>query len=92
MSLDIHEKLSGVCKEVSLSLKEATLRWLMHHSILGKDDGVVLGASSTEQMEENINACEGGKLPESVVDAFEQSWDRFSSAGNSQHYSIPLPK
>jgi aflatoxin B1 aldehyde reductase len=62
----------------------------MHHSILGKDDGVILGASSTEQMEENITACKGGQLPESVVAAFEQTWDRFSSAGFSKHYSIPL--
>jgi aflatoxin B1 aldehyde reductase len=92
LSLAIHEKLSESCKEVGLSLKEATLRWIMHHSILGKDDGVILGASSTEQMEQNINACEGGQLPESVVDAFEEAWTRFSGAGYSEHYSIPLPK
>jgi aflatoxin B1 aldehyde reductase len=90
LSLDIHEKLSKACKEAGLSLKEATLRWIMHHSILGKDDGVILGASSTEQMEENIAACEGGQLPEGVADAFEQAWTRFSGAGHSKHYSIPL--
>lgn len=92
LSLDIHEKLSGSCQEAGLSLKEATLRWIMHHSTLGQEDGVILGASSTEQMEENINACEGGQLPESVVDAFEEAWTRFSGAGYSEHYSIPLPK
>lgn len=92
LSLDIHEQLSKTCKEAGLSLKEATLRWIMHHSILGQEDGVILGASSTDQMEENINACEGGQLPEGVVDAFEQAWTRFSSAGYSEHYSIPLPK
>lgn len=91
LSLDIHEQLSKSCSEAGLSLKEATLRWIMHHSILGKEDGVILGASSTEQMEENINACEGGQLPKGVVDAFEQAWERFSSAGFSKHYSIPLP-
>ena len=80
LSLDIHEQLSRSCKEAGLSLKEATLRWNMHHSILGKDDGVILGASSTEQMEENINACEGGQLPEVVVAAFEQAWILFSGA------------
>ena len=58
LSLDIHDRLSASCKEAGFSLKEATLRWMMHHSILGKDDGVILGASSTEQMEENITACE----------------------------------
>jgi aflatoxin B1 aldehyde reductase len=91
LSLDIHERLSASCKEAGLSLKEATLRWMMHHSILGQDDGVILGASSTEQMEENITACEGGQLPKGVVAAFEEAWSRFSGAGYSQHYSIPLP-
>jgi aflatoxin B1 aldehyde reductase len=91
LSLDIHEHLTKACSEEGLTLKEATLRWLMHHSILGKDDGVILGASSAEQMEENITACEGGPLPNSVVDVFEQAWSRFHEAGYSQHYSIPLP-
>jgi aflatoxin B1 aldehyde reductase len=91
LSLDIHEQLTKACSEEGLTLKEATLRWLMHHSILGKDDGVILGASSAEQMQENIAACEGGPLPESVVNVFGQAWTRFYSAGHSQYYSIPLP-
>lgn len=92
LSLDIHRKLTKACTEDGLTLKEATLRWLMHHSILGKDDGVILGASSAEQMEENVTACEGGPLPVRVVEEFEDAWKRFSGAGYSQHYSIPLPK
>jgi aflatoxin B1 aldehyde reductase len=91
LSLDIHEQLTKACAEEGLTLKEATLRWLMHHSILGNDDGVILGASSAEQMEENITACEGGPLPKRVADGFEQAWTRFHGAGYSQHYSIPLP-
>jgi aflatoxin B1 aldehyde reductase len=63
----------------------------MHHSILGKDDGVILGASSAEQMEENVAACERGPLPQDVAEVFEQSWNRFHGVGYSQHYSIPLP-
>jgi aflatoxin B1 aldehyde reductase len=91
LSLDIHEQLTKACSGEGLTLKEATLRWLMHHSILGKDDGVILGASSAEQMEENIAACEGGPLPSGVVDGFEQAWTSFNGAGYSQYYSIPLP-
>jgi aflatoxin B1 aldehyde reductase len=90
LSLEIHDNLTKACKNEGVTLKEAALRWLMHHSILGKDDGVILGASSVEQMEENLKACEGGPLPEGVVDVFEQAWDRFFGAGNSQYYSIPL--
>lgn len=94
LSLEIHDQLSAACSAEAegLTLKEATLRWMMHHSILGEEDGVILGASSLEQMEENIKACEGGPLPEKVVGEFEKAWNRFYGAGHSQFYSIPLPK
>ena len=91
LSLEIHEQLSKTCAAEGITLKEATLRWLMHHSILGDDDGVILGASSEQQMVENVGACESGPLPQSVVDVFEQAWTRFYGAGYSQHYCIPLP-
>jgi hypothetical protein len=42
-------------------------------------------------MEENLRACEGGPLSEQVVEEFERAWERFSGAGNSKYYSIPLP-
>lgn len=58
----------------------------MHHSILGEEDGVILGASSREQMEENLIACEGGPLPAKVAQAFEGLYEKFN-AGNGG----PLP-
>ena len=91
LSLEIHDSLSGACEAEGLTLKEATLRWLMHHSTLGDEDGVILGASSLAQMEENLEACRGGHLPDVVVREFERAWERFSAAGYSRFYSIPLP-
>jgi aflatoxin B1 aldehyde reductase len=91
LSLEIHDALSKACEAEGLTLKEATLGWLMHHSILGEEDGVILGASSLEQMEQNLRACKGGPLSEQVVEEFEWAWERFSGAGNSKYYSIPLP-
>lgn len=35
---------------------EATLRWFMRHSPLGKEDGFILGASSKEQVESSLEA------------------------------------
>jgi aflatoxin B1 aldehyde reductase len=91
LSLEIHDALSKVCEREGVTLKEAALRWLMHHSVLGEEDGVILGASSLGQMEENLRACEGGRLAEEVVEEFERAWERFSGAGYSRFYSIPLP-
>lgn len=90
LSLSLHGLLTEVCHKEGMTLKEATLRWLMHHSILGKEDGVILGGSSTEQMEENLKACEGGPLPQSVVESFEDLWKQYNKAGKAPPYGIPL--
>lgn len=82
LSLKLHESLEKACQGEGLMLKDATLRYLMHHSALGADDGVILGASSLEQMEENLTACEKGPLPGSVVSAFEDLWTEYRKAYN----------
>lgn len=43
----------------------------MHHSPLGEQDGIILGASSTAQIEASLKATELGPLAPSLV----KSWD-----------------
>jgi len=64
------------CAAHGVSLVEATYAWLMHHSVLsGSEDGILLGASSMAQLEENMSACQGSKpLHADVVTAFEKAW------------------
>ncbi len=57
-----------------LSMAEASLRWLMHHSALGGGDGIILGGSTVEQIRVNVEAARKGELPEKVVEAFEEVW------------------
>lgn len=38
-------------------------------------DGVIIGMSSMEQLQENLTAAEEGPLKQEVVDAFKQGWD-----------------
>ena len=73
-SVALLQKLTEVCESHGVKVKEATLRWYMHHGPLGEDDGVILGASSVQQVEENLRACEIGPLPEEIVDSFEDMW------------------
>jgi aflatoxin B1 aldehyde reductase len=68
------ESLREACDRHGMAVKEATLRWFMHHSALGDEDGVILGASSAEQAEENCTACEGGRLLDEVVQRFADMW------------------
>ncbi|EOO04195.1 putative aflatoxin b1 aldehyde reductase member 2 protein [Phaeoacremonium minimum UCRPA7] len=60
-----------------LSMIETALRWAVHHSALKvKDgnDGIIIGVSSIEQLDDNLNHLEKGPLPESVVKALDEAW------------------
>ncbi|KAF2764144.1 Aldo/keto reductase [Teratosphaeria nubilosa] len=88
VSMHLLEKLTQECEKEDLTVKEATLRWLMHHSPLQEEDGIILGASSEEQMSQNLAACGGGPLPQSVVDTFEDMWKQYRAAGKGAQYSV----
>jgi len=66
------------CDAEGISMVEATYRWLMRHSALDKNDGVLLGASSMKQLKQNLDGCnastENGSLPDSILFAFEEAW------------------
>lgn len=66
--------LTAKCQEQSIPLAEATLRWHMHHSALGDNDGIILGASTASQLEAGLKACQGGPLSSQLIDAFETLW------------------
>ncbi|KAF4556515.1 Aldo-keto reductase-like protein 16 [Elsinoe fawcettii] len=87
-SLRLHDVLTAAVEKHGLTLREATLRWLMNHSILGADDGVILGASSSEQMEGNLEACGKGPLPEDLVKVFEDVWEQYFATGKAGAYSV----
>mmetsp|Transcript_47984 Transcript_47984/g.102505 ORF Transcript_47984/g.102505 Transcript_47984/m.102505 type:complete len:96 (-) Transcript_47984:236-523(-) len=53
---------------------EATYRWLLTHSALGTADGLLLGASSIEQLSANLAACaavSAGALPDGLRAALD---------------------
>ena len=66
-----------------LTMIETALRWTVHHSklrvrgVAGKDggnDGVIIGISSLQQLEGNLDALEKGPLPDDVVAALDEAW------------------
>ncbi|RFU78429.1 aldo keto reductase [Trichoderma arundinaceum] len=63
--------------KAGLTLIEIALRWTVHHSALRiKDgnDGIIIGVSSVEQLENNLDNLEKGPLPEEVVQALDEAW------------------
>ncbi len=60
-----------------LTMVETALRWAVHHSalqVLDGNDGVIIGASSKQQLEENLTNLEKGPLPDEVVKALDEAW------------------
>jgi len=78
-------KFCKVCDDKGMSSTEASLRWIMHHSVLGEGDGIILGASRIDQLKGNVELCKKGPLDEELVKAVEElgeavkddtDWDR----------------
>eukprot|EP00977_Amphora_coffeiformis_P005327 scaffold1140_cov157-Amphora_coffeaeformis.AAC.3 len=81
-----------------IPMVEATYRWLLRHSALQSDvDGVLLGASSLQQLDQNLAACAAAAadpLPDNVLQAFEEAWKITSAAGVFPYwrsYSSDMP-
>ncbi|KAF9368352.1 hypothetical protein CPC16_005433, partial [Podila verticillata] len=72
--------LSKAAEENHLTLLESALRWMAHHSGLGPNDGIIIGASSVHHLEENLKDLAKGPLPEAMVAAFDEAWEHVKVA------------
>lgn len=74
--LEALAKLEPVLNRHNLTMVETALRWVVHHSKLRvfDGDGIIIGASSSQQLEANLKDFEKGKLPEEVVEALGDAW------------------
>ncbi|KAF2399776.1 Aldo/keto reductase [Trichodelitschia bisporula] len=73
---DALDVLRPVAKRHGLTEAECALRWIQNHSLLSGEagDAVIIGASSKEQLEENLVNMEKGPLPQEVLDALDEGW------------------
>jgi len=67
------EELAGVAREAGKTLVELAFQWLLSQPQV---DSIILGASSMEQLEENLKACQGGPLDESLLARCDTVWKR----------------
>lgn len=90
------ELIRKACSVAKITMIEATYRWLLCHSALGSNDGILIGASSMKQLEQNLIACTEPLTPlsEPVLAAFEEAWKVTSQAGVFPYwrsYSYDMP-
>jgi aflatoxin B1 aldehyde reductase len=74
-------KITELCEQENIKIIEAAYRWLAYHSQLDgeKGDGILIGASRLEQLDENLSIFSKGILPENIVRAFDQAWKETES-------------
>ena len=61
--------------KLKVNMVDASLRWLMKHSLLREGDGVIMGPSTVKYYTENLKAMENDDdLDENVVNAFDEAW------------------
>ncbi|RPD52596.1 Aldo/keto reductase [Lentinus tigrinus ALCF2SS1-6] len=69
-------KIEAVGEKYNLTLAEIALRWISHHSLMKREygDAVLIGASSTKHIEQNLIDLEKGPLPEEVLKVLDEAW------------------
>ncbi|KAF1975540.1 Aldo/keto reductase [Bimuria novae-zelandiae CBS 107.79] len=74
---DALDVLRAATKEASIRESQAALRWIMHHSKLEKryGDKIIIGASSEQQLKQNLEDFEKGPLEGGVTTAFDKGWE-----------------
>jgi aflatoxin B1 aldehyde reductase len=73
---DAIDEIKSVGEKYGINITEAAYRWLVYHSMLNPErgDGIIIGASSSEQLIQNISFVNKGRLPDNVVKAIEDAW------------------
>jgi aryl-alcohol dehydrogenase-like predicted oxidoreductase len=63
--------LAAVARDAGRSLVSLALNWILHHTPV---EGIVLGVSRIEQLEQNLAAVGEGPLPEGAPDRCDEVW------------------
>jgi aflatoxin B1 aldehyde reductase len=90
------DSLTKAATAHNLTLLEATLRWMRHHSGLTSKDAILIGSSKVEQLEETLRELEKGPLPKEMIKAFDEAWEHVKPIARSYFFAendvLPSPK
>ena len=67
------EEVAGIARDAGKTPVELAFQWLLSQAQV---DSIILGASRPEQLEENLKACQGGTLDESLIARCDAVWKR----------------
>jgi aryl-alcohol dehydrogenase-like predicted oxidoreductase len=70
---DAVDQLKAIAAKAGRSLIDLSLNWVQHHTPV---DCIILGASTEQQLDQNLAAWEKGPLPQDVLDACDGVWNQ----------------
>lgn len=78
----------AIAEEAGTSKAALAYRWVTYNSILKPEhgDGIILGASKVQQLEETLKAVDQGPLPESVVTKINHIWELVKDEAHVDNY------
>ena len=71
---DAIHALNKMLEPAGITKVDAALRWISYHSKLGVEDGIILGATKTAQIVQNVESVKKGPLPDNIVSAMDALW------------------
>ena len=71
------QELQNACGDTGLKPVQVAMSWLVNHSLLDadRDDGIILGASSTGHLAQNMAACSQPPLNQEILDILDRGWE-----------------
>lgn len=74
---DVLQALQGACRDAGLQPVEVAMSWLANHSMLDAQlgDGIILGASSSEHLSQNMAACNQPALTADILEILDRGWE-----------------
>jgi aflatoxin B1 aldehyde reductase len=74
---DAIRKFSDICKKHGVDMAEASMRWVLNHSVLDgeKGDGVIIGPRNQKQIDTYATGIHRGPLPDDLVESINELWD-----------------
>lgn len=74
---DTLRELRQACDDLGLTPVQVAMRWLCGHSLMRAEhgDGIILGASKIEQLQENLNAFAPAPLDPGILQILDRGWE-----------------
>jgi aryl-alcohol dehydrogenase-like predicted oxidoreductase len=75
--LEALSKWEAIANEEGVTRAELAYRWVTYNSPLKKEQGdaIIVGASSTEQLEQTLSGIEKGPLSNKAVEGIDKIWE-----------------